>query len=253
MIDSLSSSFNLRRYRLAQVVIVFGSFAVGLVVLAQLWDLLHDDFYAYYGAADLESAMRQDSMEAQLPFTLTQVALAFSALVGVFWFIGSERRRVRASVSIDDACRCRDSHLVIERPTFAAIFDEIVVRTSAFSGLLLAGWLLQTSLLRRVVGLGWGIEYADWRSLLPIVSVFGLSVLVGLFVACFSVVGLRAISVLELVFTRMRERRTRGEVRQPRRRWDRGIAARTLRDLIGCDILSRPPPHCRASAPAFAR
>jgi hypothetical protein len=252
MNDSLTSSFNLRRYRLAQVVVVFGSFAIGLLILAQLWDLLHDDIYSYYGAADIDSVVQQQSLEAKLPFTLTQVAIAFSAFIGIFWFIGSERRRVRESTTIDNVCRDRCSHLVVERPSAMAIFDEIVLRTSAFSGLLLAGWLLQTSLLRRLVGLGWGIEYADWRSLLPIVSVFGLSVLVGLFVACFSVVGLRAITVLELVLTRMGVRRRHAVARLRARRVFVNIAPRTIRDRIGCDILSRPPPVRRANALAFA-
>ena len=251
MTDSLSSRFHLRRYRLAQVVIVFGSFAIGLLVLAQLYDILHDDFYAYYGASDIDSIVQQESLEAKLPFTMTQVVMAFSAFVGVFWFVGSERRRVRRTSELDAAARCGSTYLAVERPSFSTIFDEIVTRTSAFSGLLLAGWLLQTSLLRRLVGLGWSIEYADARSLLPIVSVFGLSVLVALFVACFSVVGLRAITVLELVLTRMGSRNARGEVRQPRRQRAWEISARTIRDLIGCDILSRPPPR-RANAPAFA-
>lgn len=251
MTDPLRSTFDRRRYRLAQVVVVFGSLATGLLVLTRLYDVFREDFLLYYGVTGGEyDALRAD-VDAMLPLTLGQIVVAFLALVAVVSFIASERRRVRESMLLDEACACPSTHLVVERPSIASLFDHVVTRTSAFAGLLLAGWLLQTSLERRLVGLGWGIEYTDWRSLLPLASVFGLSVLVGIFVACISLVGIRAISILEIVLGKLRvavrERRQR-----PRRRRRPELVARTLRELIGCDILSRPPPAGRANAMAFA-
>lgn len=252
MTESLRSTFDQRRYRLAQVVVVFGSLATGMLLLTRLYEIFREDFLLYYGVTGGEYEALRADVDGMVPLTLGQLVVAAAAFVAVIWFVTSERRRVRESTQLDEACRCRSAHLVVERPSLTTLFDQVVTRTSAFAGLLLAGWLLQTSLERRLVGLGWGIEYSDWRSLLPLASVFGLSVLVGIIVACVSLVGIRAISVLELVLTRIGTRaRTRG--RRPRARRRPEHVARTLRELIGCDILSRPPPTGRANALAFAR
>jgi hypothetical protein len=126
--------------------------------------------------------------------------------------------------------------------SFASLYDAFVTRTSLFAGVLLAVWLVQSCLERWLGGMGWSIEYADWRSLLPLASVFGLCVLAGMLVAAVSLVGLRVIHVLEVALRQVARRRWKRAttVRRPAR-WTLP-AARTLRELIGCDILSRPPP-----------
>lgn len=91
-------------------------------------------------------------------------------------------------------------------------------------------------------GFGLGIEYASWRSLLPLASVFGVCVLAGMLVATVSLVGIRAIYVLERALSYVARRRLRriSTVRRPHHAFEN--TARTIRERMGCDILSRPPP-----------
>ena len=63
----------------------------------------------------------------------------------------------------------------------------------------------------------------------------------GMVVAVASLFGMRAILVLELAFQRLIKRaRPVSEPMPPRYRVQESL--RTIRELIGCDILSRPPP-----------
>jgi len=59
-----------------------------------------------------------------------------------------------------------------------------------------------------------------------------------------SLVGLRAIHVLEWALRTVRLRRTRNSSRPQPVAWLDHDRIRTFRDLFGCDILSRPPPVC---------
>jgi hypothetical protein len=242
MPDSLRSSITRRRYRLAQASTVAGSLAVGALVVDRLVSAFRDDFFLFYGVTSTQFDQLRASTDAQLPLTLGQLMVAVIALLTVCVFVWSERRRLRQGCDIDFACRRSRATVVQERLSFSNLYDEFVTRTSLFAGVLLTIWLVQSCLERWLGGMGWNIEYADWRSLLPLASVFGLCVLAGMLVAGVSLVGLRVIHVLELALRQVARRRWRraSAARRPAH-WTIH-AARTLRELIGCDILSRPPP-----------
>jgi hypothetical protein len=242
MPDSLRSSITRRRYRLAQATTVAGSLAIGALVVDRLVAFFREDFFLFYGVTDTQYHQLQVTANDQLPLTLGQLMLAAIAFVTVWAFVWTERRRLRQSCHLDVACRRERATVVVERLSLASLYDMFIARTSAFAGVLLTIWLLQSSLERWLGGMGWGIEYADWRSLLPLASVFGVCVLAGMLVAAVSLFGLRAIHVLELAMRVITRRRwvRRSSPRRPSH-WTIH-AARTLRELIGCDILSRPPP-----------
>lgn len=242
MPDSFRSSITSRRYRLAQAMTVAGSLAIGSLVVNRLVAYFREDFFLFYGVSDTEYRLLQHNAGSVLPLTVGKLLVGAIALAAVCAFIGAERRRLRQGSQLERACRHHRAALVEERLAAGDLFDAFVTRTSAFAGILLSLWLLQSSLERWLGGLGWGLEYADWRSLLPLASVFGVCVLAGMLVAAVSLVGLRAIHVLEAALRRIAKRRWRG-VGQPRRpRFTVADVSRTVRELIGCDILSRPPP-----------
>jgi hypothetical protein len=235
----LRSSIDRRRYRLAQAGTVAGSLAVGSLVVNRLVAYFREDFFLFYGVSDGEYRLLQANADGQLPLTVGKLMVAAIALLAVCAFVWTERRRLRQTCDLRARCRRKRTELCMERLDLGTLFDQFVTRTSSFAGVLLSLWLLQSSLERWLGGLGWGIEYADWRSLLPLASVFGVCVLAGMLVAAVSLVGLRAIHVLERVLLRLRHRYARA-VR--RTRYVVLDSVRTLRELIGCDILSRPPP-----------
>jgi len=230
------------RYRLGHVATVAGSFAVGMLVVNRLVASLHEDFSRFYGVSGDEYRAIQETANAQLPVTVGHLTIAAIALLSVCAFIAIERRRIRRLAELDDACRQGSTEVVHQRLSGVSLFDAFVLRTSAFAGVLLAGWLLQTCLERWLGGFGWSIEYQDWRSLLPLASVFGVCVLAGMLVAGVSMVGLRAIGVLEVALAQMlravfaRVASTNRPARVPT------DLTRTVRERIGYDILSRPPP-----------
>ncbi|MCB0878114.1 MAG: hypothetical protein KDC46_03950 [Thermoleophilia bacterium] len=241
MPNSHRSSITRRRYRLAQSLTVAGSIAFGALLVERLVAYFREDFFLFYGVDDSAYRDLQATTDARVPLTLGQLLVAAIAFVAVVAFIASERRRLRQSCALDRAGRSRSRHVVVERLRGASLIDAFVIRTSNFAGLLLSIWLLQSSLERWLGGLGLGIEYASWRSLLPLASVFGVCVLAGMLVAAVSLVGTRAIHVLELAFART-NRRVRNASLQLPLRFGPTDVARTVRELIGCDILSRPPP-----------
>lgn len=241
MTATFRSRLDRRRYRLAQAVTVAGSLALGALVVDRLMGLFREDIFLYYGVSDQEYAELEQIAAARLPVTVGQMMVVAMALVGVCGFVWSERRRVRQTGELGDVLRGGGAHIVDERLSARSMFDAFVLRTSTCAGVLLAVWLLQSSAERWLAGFGWGLQYADWRSLLPIASVFGLCVLAGMLVAAASLVGLRAISVLQIALARVRRRRIR-DANVPLGRERALRASRTIRELIGCDILSRPPP-----------
>ena len=242
MHDSHRSSISRRRYRLAQASTVAGALAVGSLVVDRLVSLFREDFFLFYGVTDSEYRVLQQNADARMPLTVTQFVIAAIALVAVVAFVTAERRRIRQACTLSTACRRRSRHLVVERLSASSMFDQFVLRTSSFAGLLLSIWLLQSSLERWLGGFGLGMEYGSWRSLLPIASIFGLCVLAGMLVAAVSLVGLRAIHVLEIALERIARRAQRITRVLRRPAYALVDTTRTLRELIGCDILSRPPP-----------
>lgn len=242
MPESLRNSIVSRRYRLAQTIIVAGSLALGLLVLSRLVDMFRSDFFLYYGVSDTDYHSLQQTAAARFPITMGQFAIALLALAVTAIFVRSEQVRLRQAGELSDHCRDGRLSLVTSRPTFAAMYDQFVQRTAGFSGLLFSVWLLQSSFERWLGGFGLGLEYVNWRSLLPLASIFGLCVLVGMLVAAISMVGLRTIMLLEAVLAAI-QHRARRVVSRPALPCTLA-QRRTFRELLGCDILSRPPPAC---------
>lgn len=243
MPESHRSSISRRRYRLAQSATVAGSLAIGALVVERLVSFFREDFLAYYGVSSADEFQSlQQQVDAQVPLTIGQIVIASIALVSVIAFIATERRRLRQGCALDAACSRRSNMLVVERLTTTSMFDAFIVRTSAFAGLLLSIWLVQSSVERWIGGFGLGLEYSGWTSLLPLASVFGLCVLAGMLVAAVSLIGLRVIHVLEISIGTIRLRRLRPTSSIPRSGFRVEDTARTLRERLGCDILSRPPP-----------
>ncbi|MCW2955260.1 MAG: hypothetical protein JWO69_129 [Thermoleophilia bacterium] len=241
MSHTLRSSLDDRRTRLAQAATIGGSLAVGSLVVDRLVDLFREDFFLYYGVSHSQYEQLRANADAALPLTLGQLTVAGIALTFVASFIYAERRRLRQASAIADACRCASREAVTQRLSRESLVDTFIARTSWFAGALWLLWILQTCAERWFGGFGWSLEYADWRSLLPLASVFGIAVLAAMVVALTSMVGLRAIEVLELVRARIAVARRTRAVRQAFV-YRAHEVRRTVRELIGCDILSRPPP-----------
>jgi len=241
MPTSLRNTIVRRRFRLAQAIIIAGSLALGLLVLGRLVDFFQADFFLYYGVPETELHQISEQADARMPLTVGWIAIAAMALAVIAAFVRSEHRRVRQAGELDAHCRQQCAAVVVEqRVGLHEMFDQFIARTSGFAGLLFSVWLLQSSFERYLSGNGLGLEYADYRSLLPLASVFGLCVLVGMLVSAISMVGLRAIHVLEAALA--------GFLRSFRVAIVRAalphaiVFRRTFRELRGCEILSRPPP-----------
>lgn len=247
MISNLSSRFECMRYRLVHLIVVIGALVLGLLILGNLYEHLRPDFQDYYGISGIETDTVNENLDALLPITVVQLIIGLFALIGTFWFIASERYRLRKKITHHKISMDKGNYVHVSRPSFSALFDELVLRGSAFAGLLMSGWLLQTSLERHLAGIGWGMEYEGWQSVIALASVFGLSVLVGVVVACFSMVGLRAITVLEIALSSIRKRLLRNSDQKLPKHWGSYISLRTIREVFGYEILSRPPPYTVAS------
>jgi hypothetical protein len=244
MSDSILTNTTRRQYRLAQCVVVVGSLAVGSLVVDRLVDALHESFFLYYGISDARFDQLQHVGSSDNPLRIGHLTVAIIALLGTVAFVMLERRRLRRLDAMQAECASDERTMRTELVGARTLFDLFITRTSAFAGVLLALWLLQTSFERFLGGAGWGLEYVDWTSLLPIASVFGVCVLAGMIVAVASLVGLRAIHVLEWALRSIRTMRLRNASRRQPVAWFDIDRIRSFRDLFGCDILSRPPPAC---------
>lgn len=242
MPTSLSNSLAQRRYRLAQAATVAGSLALGTLVLNRLVDLFRNDFALYYGVSDRDVEVLRANVDAQVPLTLGQFTVTLVLFIAVFAFLWAERRRMRQAMAFDAIGRGRRTEIVVERVGPAVLYEQFVLRTSAFAGVLQTLWLLQVCADRWLGGFGWGLDYTGWTSLLPLASIFGLCVLAGMLVAAISLYGLRAISVLELALRSIAQRRVRRAAGRVSVRRHVRHTAHTFRERFGCDILSRPPP-----------
>ncbi|MCW2962464.1 MAG: hypothetical protein JWM90_2851 [Thermoleophilia bacterium] len=229
------------RFRLAQTATIAGSLALGTLVVQRLFELFREDFFLYYGVSENRYDKLRASADAVLPMTIGQLTIVGIATCFVFAFVRGERRRLRQAADIAVTCRHASREAVSTRLSRQAQFDTFIARTSSFAGVLWMLWLLQTCAARWFGGFGWGLEYADWRSLLPLASVFGIAVFAGMVAALVSMVGLRAIEVLELVRAVLRRIRRIAKLALGHA-YAMHEVRRTVRELIGCDILSRPPP-----------
>ena len=242
MPDTTHSSLTHRRYRLAQVVVATGSLAIGSMLVSRLVAFFRADFFLYYGVSEQDLHEAQRVFDSGLPITASQLMVATLALLGTCAFVWLERRRVQQDDDRARTCRGGRVHVVERRLGSRHLLDTFVLRTSMFAGILLLLWLVQSCLERWLGGLGWGLQFHTWTNLLPIASVFGVCVLAGMVVAAVSMFGLRTILLLERVLAEL-ERHARNCSTQLRRPAHAALrTVRTVRERIGCDILSRPPP-----------
>ena len=234
-----------RQYRLAQGVVAIGALALGALVVDLLVDRWHESIFLYYG---LEPGGYQalQQLDAGLPVSFGQFAVAVIASIGMLGFIASELWRARVHRNLEDECACAcprqgaRSIIVAERLTLGEWYRQMVGRTSLAGGGLFAAWTLQMAFERWAGGHGWGLVYADVRSALPLVSIFGVCVLAGVIVALITIVGMRAVRVLQVLVEQVIRRLRAPRATRLRRGSYHPVLA--LRELLGVDILSRPPP-----------
>lgn len=231
--------FIARQYRLVTGVLTIGSLAVGMLLLERLVTRFHESFLTYYNVST--SGLQSASDVPAVSMSIGQFAVAVMALFGVISFVVIERIRIRRLALLERHCsRTEELRLpTIERPGLRELFDTFIRRSAFFGGVMLFSWVMQASYSNFVQGLGWGIQSDGWRTLLPLVSIFGLCVIVGLFVAFVSMYGIRVLDTLRAILAAVT--RTARERRIAVRRGAE-CAQRTFRELFGIEILSRPPP-----------
>ena len=233
MHTSSRQRFISRQYRLANGILTLGALSAGLLVLQGLVMRLHDSFLRFYGVSE-----EQFTGGLQVPgwsLSFTQLTIAVIGVVGIAGFIVNERVRSRRLLG-----GRRVSAISIERPNIRDLVSAYVIRVSIFSGIMLLVWILQASFISASAGFGWGVTDGGLKAALPLVSIFGLCVLVGLAVAGISMIGLRVMSVLEeVLFRLLRAPRRRQIARGPVWTSDESVS---IRSRFGLEILSRPPP-----------
>lgn len=224
------------KYRAAVAAAVAGLLAFGLILLNIVTDAMREEIFLFYGLDGQEYSEASTLMSEGL--TLTHVAVVAALLTAVVAFIVVERLRVSRSTKASGM-----NHVAVSRLAIRELVDIFVIRASLMAGGLLACWTVQQSALRWRAGLGWNLAY-DPHSLLPIASIFGLCCVVGLVVAAISLVGIRAITQLQAIWTLVTSYRHRRPVlafRVWRKRKDEHWH-RDQRDRFGLELLSRPPP-----------
>lgn len=227
-----------RPYRLAQGVAVSGILALGTLVVDSTVDRLHAPLFgaspAAWGASDELAALA-------LPVTFGQLAVAVIGIIGALGFVVAEFQRVRAMRGCNRRCsEAARAVLVASRLRGAELRGCFARRSAAFAGLLFALWLLQSSFERWLGGLEWGMPAVGASSLLPLVALVGLCIAVGMVLAGCSMVGLRAIAVLEQLLQDVIPRASRAPAQVVR--LGRVAVRQHFADRFGCAILSRPPP-----------
>lgn len=243
-----ASHYTRLQFRLAQAIVIVGSLAMGTLLVNRLVDLFSASFAAYYGVSnglrdDQHFGAWGDVSLGELSLTSVQIAIALIATVGIAWFVTSERRRARRLAACHEDCARQGVALATRSLCGRELFDMFIVRTSAFGGILLTYWMLQSCLQHMVEGGGWQLGYDGWSSLLPLASIFGVCLLVGTFVALISMVGMRAIFGLRAMFDSLRRQIMR--IPAFASAWCNDLRVRNVRDLFGYEILSRPPPRER--------
>ena len=235
MTDMNQNTITARQYRMATGVLTIGSLAVGLLLLDRLIAHFITAISTYYGSSVVQRLAPGGGQIGSL--TIGQWLVAAVSLVGLIAFVHGERSRASRINGHQRSAAESGCMQIIERPDRGQLFDTFIRRTSGFAGVMLLCWVLEASYSRYIAGLGWGLGLESLTSMLSIASIFGLCVIVGLFVAAVSMFGLRVLATLQSSLRVVRRRVTRVLVVQRE-----GERRRTFRELFGIDILSRPPP-----------
>jgi len=220
---------------MATGVLTIGSMAVGLLLLDRLIAHFIGAISTYYGNDVVQRLSTGDYNLGS--FTIGQWLVAAVSLIGIVAFVHAERVRMSRVSGHQRHAASTGCMQVIERPCRLHLFDTFVRRTSGFAGIMLLCWVLEASYSRYIAGLGWGLGLDSVSSVMSIASIFGLCVVVGLFVAAVSMFGMRVLATLRLAFAVLRPRANFVSVEY----W-LSERRRTFRELFGVDILSRPPP-----------
>lgn len=226
------------RYRLAAGVLTVGAISLGMLLLERLVAWANAPILDYYGLSSGEFVTASSMDVGMASVTAGQASTVLVSLLGLICFVASERRRLRRS------CRQREGHAcdhgipIMARLPLRMLVDAFIMRSSLFGGVMLMFWVLGNSCQLYMAGMGWGIAFDGWMSMLPIASIFGLCLIVGMFVAAVSLFGMRVLGVLRVLAGRMWVRSQRRRVRPLRP----VFSERTALERLGTAILSRPPP-----------
>ncbi|MBC7643605.1 MAG: hypothetical protein H7123_00660 [Thermoleophilia bacterium] len=235
MTDSTQQTITARQFRIATGVLTIGSMAVGLLLLDRLIAHFIGAISTYYGNDVVQRLSAGGPDLGSL--TIGQWLVTAVSLIGIVLFVRGERIRMHKVNGHQRLAASTGCLQIIERPCRLHLFDTFIRRTSGFAGIMLLCWVLEASYSRYVAGLGWGLGLNSLSAVMSIASIFGLCVLVGLFVAAVSMFGMRVLATLRTTLTIVRARASYVAAMF----W-LGGSRRTFRELFGVDILSRPPP-----------
>ena len=234
MSQPTSSTVTTRQYRMAHAILTLGVLAAGMLMLESLITRFHDGLLMFYGIS--EADFRVGDHVAGLSMSIGQFFVAVIGIIGIIGFIINERVVLSRRAAEGTAER-----VVVTKLPIDVVARTYVKRCIVFSDVLLTGWLLQASYINMREGFGWGLGFSGWKSVLPIMLIFGFCIGVGLIAAAISMLGLRAIQLLEAMIHGI----VRCTVHRAQRVvWQEGIDSPTARQRFGLDILSRPPPMC---------
>lgn len=227
-----------RQFRLTFWLLAFGSLSSGVLVLGRLTEAVGARLFSTYGEVHFSREVEHLSWDA-LSLTLAHLTIATLALLGIIWFVATERARLRRLRHHQKECRRLETIQSVTPLGTRERVELFVRRTTAFSTLLMAYWLFEAAFGRYLAGEGFSLGYVEWTQVLPLVSIFGLCVVVGMLVAGISMYGMRLLLSLERLVA-LHTRRPILAFRLWSRRRSQGT--RTLRERFGNDMLSRPPP-----------
>jgi hypothetical protein len=229
-----------QQYRQAMLVLSVGVLSIGMLLLNWLTSRFASELF--FNGSIVSSGFDNAREVGYASISIGQWIVAALALVGTVTFVAAERRRLARL----GACRSRESrtrHTSVSSLTWQQRRDIVVRRGSLTAGLLVALYLAQESFLQRLSGDGWALTQL---SILPLITLFGLACIVGLFVGALGTFGLRVVNLLETLAGLVTGVRGVAAWR-PALKWRSCPDSGTFRQRFGDAILSRPPPHQRTS------
>jgi hypothetical protein len=219
------------------IAITTGSLALGALLVDRLAFSLRDTLSTFYG---VESDAIDSTATVAGSLGVGEATAATIALLTSIAFIATERRRIRrlraAAADIARANRLR----TVERLGLADRLEMLVGRASVYSAVLMGAYVFDASFERYLSGLGFGLDITEWRSVLPLASIYGLCVIAGLLTAGISLFGLRVLTSLQQLGGVLLRRAHRRVVVLPRP--DLSTPTLGFAEMLGTTLLSRPPP-----------
>jgi hypothetical protein len=230
-----------RNYRGMSIAITAGSLALGALFVDRLAYAVREPIATFYGVGteSLDSLGPVDGRTGH-DFSIGALTAAALALVGAIAFVALERRRLRRVRTADRRIARENRLTAIDRLRVREWISQLAARSSVYSAVLMGCYVLDVSLERGAAGLGYGLQFDDWRAALPLASMYGLCVIGGLVTGAISMFGLRVLTSLERLTVEVAGTAWRRVVVVSRP--DLRTPVLRFHELLGTTLLSRPPP-----------